>query len=503
MPYLVLGSFAIMMALTTRFFYFSSGNMGHDASIFATVGNALLNGKVMYTEIWENKGPLLYFINAFALLLDYKHGLFWVELLNLFVTLIFAYKTALIISSNKKSLSVIAAVFSLLILTVTLEGGNLSEEYALPFLTAGLYLCVKYLYNNLSLKVNEKILIGVCCGACFLLRINICALFFIFAVGIAVILIKSKQFKELLSIAGFASVGFAAIILPFYAYLIVNGAFSAYVDAALLTTNAFSELLPITVISNVAEMVFATKDSGVLFIAVVYLIAVPFASYFGVYNDRIAFRRCLWINWFGLIINLFANSVTGAYHLHYFMTFVPFLVIPGIWFAMSVSHIFTKMVRDDKLKKISALVTTAIMLFITLTGFVQTVRQMISFSDYSKTITKSAIVSYVETRTSPNDYVQVIGDVTLNYKTHTLPASKYQYLVGGRYTYAVVKERCEQMASDITAVRPKLIVYSDQGQYDYMLGSVPNRQSFENFLSANYTRVDGVDGNYIAFYIKQ
>ena len=78
---------------------------GYDSAIFATVGNALNKGRVLYTEIVDNKGPLIYFIDALGLTINYDFGIFIIEFIFLFIGAIFLYKTAKIITKDKKWVS--------------------------------------------------------------------------------------------------------------------------------------------------------------------------------------------------------------------------------------------------------------------------------------------------------------------------------------------------------------------------------------------------------------
>ena len=43
-------------------------NSDHDFQWYMTVGNSLTNGKIPYRDIFEHKGPIVYFVFAFACL---------------------------------------------------------------------------------------------------------------------------------------------------------------------------------------------------------------------------------------------------------------------------------------------------------------------------------------------------------------------------------------------------------------------------------------------------
>ena len=117
---------SLYLSLQSHFMPYSDFNLGHDAGIFAYIGFGMKKGLVLYTELWENKGPLLYIINFFGVLLHERYGIYLFELLSLFIAVLFAYNTARLFAG--RSVSVIAVTYAFLMLPLLLERGNLSEE---------------------------------------------------------------------------------------------------------------------------------------------------------------------------------------------------------------------------------------------------------------------------------------------------------------------------------------------------------------------------------------
>lgn len=72
---------------------------------FLSVGREILNGKVIYRDLFEHKGPLTYFIHAAAALISETSflGIYLIEIVSLTVFLIFAYKTALFFTNRQFS----------------------------------------------------------------------------------------------------------------------------------------------------------------------------------------------------------------------------------------------------------------------------------------------------------------------------------------------------------------------------------------------------------------
>jgi hypothetical protein len=63
---LLVGFLSIFMLVARIFIQFEPLNHfpNDDSAIFLYIGRAILNGQVPYVDIWDHKGPLLYYINV-------------------------------------------------------------------------------------------------------------------------------------------------------------------------------------------------------------------------------------------------------------------------------------------------------------------------------------------------------------------------------------------------------------------------------------------------------
>ncbi len=104
---------------------------GYDASVFATIGAGWHDGLIPYKDLFDPKGPVIFFMSLLGYWLggDF-YGIVYVEIINLFI---FA---ALFLIINRNN-SIIYLFFFLFIYCIfiakNLEGGNATEEYALLF----------------------------------------------------------------------------------------------------------------------------------------------------------------------------------------------------------------------------------------------------------------------------------------------------------------------------------------------------------------------------------
>src|SRR5258706_9690763 len=143
---------------------------GRDGGIFLYIGSLILKGKLPYLDVWENKGPLVFYINAFGLFLanGSRWGVWLLEFLFLFSAAYIGY------SLIKNLMGTIPAWIGTYVwistVAMVLQGGNFSEEYSLLFS----FVAMLFYLKSLEKPDNKYyiLLIGVSLGANILLRPN-------------------------------------------------------------------------------------------------------------------------------------------------------------------------------------------------------------------------------------------------------------------------------------------------------------------------------------------
>ena len=144
-----------------------------DSSIFMVIGKAITQGRDVYRDIFDHKGPILFYLNALGFALTGgKSGVFIVQCVFLSFTAIFMYKTARIFTKTIRS--VICVIAAILAFAATISDGNLSEEYCMLMCVIPIYFAVKYFAK--AENEPHPPLYSAICGACFavcaFIRIN-------------------------------------------------------------------------------------------------------------------------------------------------------------------------------------------------------------------------------------------------------------------------------------------------------------------------------------------
>lgn len=499
-PTVIMMLVTFAFSLITCFSFYSNETFGHDAGIFAYIGYAITKGQAPYTGAWDNKGPLLYLIDALGIFINYRYGIFFLEILTLFITIIFFYKTALLFVPRWTSL--ICAVFCMLPLTATLEGGNLSEEYALPFTAAAFYFIAKFFCNDFILKKYEMMIVGACIGAVFLLRLNILAFLACAVLGVIIVLIKNKNYNTLLTVSAFALLGFLLFLTPFVIYLIAKGAFVACIDSAYLgTLGSFSPLAKIVFLKNITQMIINLIPSGAFFLIAFFLIFFPFYAKKRK-KDASPMKYLAYISFFGLIATLLANSLSGALHMHYFMSFIPVMIIPVVWFADYIHKFFDKQFPQSNYASAVCAVIALTLCISCIPKFHTTMFNNLrdGTKDYLNT-NRAKVSHYLIENSEPTDTVLVLGDAsaaTSYYKAKRFAASNYFYYANGRFSNEAKNKFADEIQKDVVQQKPKLIMFSDQNKFDDFSKHLSNSESWHDMLNNEYSMQEN-DFNYIIY----
>ena len=166
-PYLLLGFLAMMVLLPIA--PHLQVTPSTDLSVFLYIGQRILKGDVPYLDVWDHKGPLVYYIDAVGLGLT--GGSRWGVWLLEFVFVVGAAWVGF--KLLKQALGTWPALFGMVLLTLQLQlvidGGNLTEEYSLLFQFSTLWFFWKALHDKGTM---QYIFAGAAAGFCFLLRPN-------------------------------------------------------------------------------------------------------------------------------------------------------------------------------------------------------------------------------------------------------------------------------------------------------------------------------------------
>lgn len=187
--WLFLFSAAFLFLTQSPLHFWIGGDTDTDSSVFKTVALMMSKGYMPYRDSFDHKGPLLFLINFFGMKISSYRGTWVFEFAAVFVTFAALYKIARLFCGRVFScISVLASTHLLFNYYV---GGNLVEEYAMPFLAVSLYIYLDYFINQ-NITRCRLVICGLGLGAICMLRPNMLSVWFVFSMAVLIDCIRKK-----------------------------------------------------------------------------------------------------------------------------------------------------------------------------------------------------------------------------------------------------------------------------------------------------------------------
>ena len=198
-----------------------------DVHCFLTLGKGLLNGLVPYVDLYEQKGPVLYFIYALVSLFSQESmfGQYLLEVITFGLFLYFSAKLAEIYLGKSKFLYPIVAVLAAVVATTrSFSHGGSVEQMCLFLFVYGLYSVLKACHENRPLSFREALTNGVFAGMAFWIKYTMLGFYLGLALFVLIWYIGwVRDFKKLLAVIGQFLLGIGAVSAVVLVYFLCVG----------------------------------------------------------------------------------------------------------------------------------------------------------------------------------------------------------------------------------------------------------------------------------------
>ena len=193
-----------------------------DASIFEYFGYAMNRGELMYANLFDHKGPVVFLINYLGYFIS---GAFGIKILYLVCTLFFfaiSFQISRLFTGNKQSIFVLLIIF--FVYEHFFDGGWSLEGFILPLITYSLYIFLKFFIIK-DLKNYEIVLSGLFFSVVLFTKANMIGIWLIFSLYTIIHYILMKNYGDLFHLVVRFLIGVFVFILPLFVYLISKGIF--------------------------------------------------------------------------------------------------------------------------------------------------------------------------------------------------------------------------------------------------------------------------------------
>lgn len=229
-----------------------------DASNFEYFGYAMSKGDILYTQIFDHKGPMIFLINYIGYLMGGPLGVKLLYLASVFLFFNGCFYISKLFVGTISSIFVNAVMY--FVFMRYYEGGWGLEGYMLPFIVYSLYILVRYLMTN-EYRTVEIVLVGFSFAFVFLTKANMIGLWIVFALYMLVTFLTQKKFAELGQLILHFIMGALLLVIPVSIYLWVNGAFYEMIYQSIILNFIYSKDAAMAMMKEMVEWYLKESNS--------------------------------------------------------------------------------------------------------------------------------------------------------------------------------------------------------------------------------------------------
>ena len=195
-----------------------------DANTYMSIAKSMLSGKLLYTDVHDQKGPLLFFLHEWAAVLSSKSffGIYLLEILCCFGFLKYSYKTMRLFAEHSICLVGTCLVGVLAYTSDFMWYGDTVEELSLPILLIILYKALRYAKLDELPKNGESVIIGIGIAVIFWMKFTVLAMCVGVFAALFILAWQRNQMSQLLQCLTWCVAGAGALTACILLYFVVN-----------------------------------------------------------------------------------------------------------------------------------------------------------------------------------------------------------------------------------------------------------------------------------------
>ena len=507
--WIVLGMFIAPILSNPMFDY-----TGRDSGIFLYIGSLVLKGKVPYLAAWENKGPLVFYIDALGIFLGNgsRWGVWLIEFLFLFASIVLSYRILRQLIGEIPAW--VGTFFWINAAGNVLSGGNYTEEYSLLFAFIAAFGFLKSLEQPLSR--GHLLLIGGSLGLNILLRPNNISMQVAVLGAYFVLAILSGEWRLLFKRMVMILLGSMVVIALAVFYFFWQGALNDMIDAVLIFNYQYSNDTTLRNVWNGIKI--ASNTTGIIFIALAA--AGYFLALFSLLKRETlntVLGKFLILPILGWPLEALLSTLSGRNYIHYFILWAPYVgLLSGYAIYVLLRFLSARFIVNPE-KYTSYLVVVLLLI-----SFIHNVD---AWKKYGNTLAgalsshqaeldyRHPVASYIQENTSPGDRVLVWGfRPAINFMAGRESPATYLPYPLSHVESGLTHQWAEEFYQQITSAPPVMIVDMveppDRERIPFITPELrekqrikrrqivlaPNLDRVFNFIEQNYVLVGEVDG---------
>lgn len=427
-----------------------NGNYPTDVCVYYRCAEWINQGLVMYHDMFDHKGPLVYICYWLATRIGGVYGIWCMDILILFAFLAIIYRISKLYTNSKDSLLITLLIGMYYQLPFTDEGGP--EWLATLGCAYTIYLLSKHLKYNTYCSFGEMFLLSVAVAVCLLTKFNTAAGIIPVATYFLYHLIRHFNIRVLARYSGAVVLGLAVVFIPILVQLHLSGNMTDFIDSYLIfNTSKYENEMAI---SKTASILTITS------------ICIPAYLFYGIFvwkkqHDK---TTLFWVT-FAFVLPLILNGYVKSGYPHYLL---PCFAV----FTLPLAMVWNELLSHKTIY--NTILAICIVIGVVTFGVRAYLRVMPFDSSHDL-----EVASLLNSNREESEYVMVYPFIdrsmynandpaySFNYRLWLLldgkPASKYFYFPPG-----MTNEMHEETIAQIREHAPKWVVAHEQNSCDIL-----------------------------------
>ena len=195
-----------------------------DINVIFSVGKSFWRGRLVYRDLFEHKGPIMYAITAAAALISSAdlRGVWVIEIIAAVLFALTAFRILRLLNPKASGL-LLPPVLYLIYHSPSFAGGT-AEEFCLPLLSLSLLVSVKAMLERRMPSFKESLLIGITSAGMFWIKYNMIGFYIGLFLAFLVFALKDRTMKRLMTAVGGVACGVLLVTVPILVFFGANGA---------------------------------------------------------------------------------------------------------------------------------------------------------------------------------------------------------------------------------------------------------------------------------------
>lgn len=312
-----------------------------DSSMFLLTGRGILEGKICYVDLFDHKGPVFFWLEAVGYALGGRTGVWiWQSILAVADVLLIEK-----IAAELKAKSLLPTIAFASVFFYCFMHGNLTEEFSMPLILLAVLLEIRFL--NSESKTHRPLyalVYGIIIGTLAFIRVNNAITICILVLCIGVVLIKEKQWKNIILNLIAGTFGIALVTVPVCVYYYANNALDDMLYATFLHNLIYAK-------ENTHSAIFSKHLINFIFMY------APGAFAVAIFGKRISENSRLYVSLLIATIVTYAMLLYSNIYAHYFMLGLPlFAIAVACAFPDFSFRNISSLMRPKKLKGLSLMI---------------------------------------------------------------------------------------------------------------------------------------------------